>query len=32
MEKYKEIKVLGDGSFGTVTKAQNTITGQIVAI
>ena len=32
MEKYKLGKVLGDGTFGTVTMAQNCETGQIVAI
>lgn len=32
MEKYKLGKVLGDGTFGTVTMAQNSETGQIVAI
>lgn len=32
MEKYKVGKVLGDGTFGSVVKAVNTETGQIVAI
>jgi len=32
MEKYKVGKVLGDGTFGSVTKATNSETGQIVAI
>lgn len=32
MEKFKEIKKLGDGSFGTVIKAQNIQTQEIVAI
>ncbi len=32
MEKYKIGKVLGDGTFGSVTKAVNTTTGQVVAI
>lgn len=32
MEKYKVGKVLGDGTFGSVTKAVNTVTGQVVAI
>lgn len=32
MEKFKEIKKMGDGSFGTVTKAQNIQTSELVAI
>jgi len=32
MEKYKVGKVLGDGTFGSVVKAVNTQTGQVVAI
>lgn len=32
MDKYKVGKVLGDGTFGSVTKAVNTSTGQVVAI
>ena len=32
MEKYKNGKQLGDGTFGSVTKAINTINGQTVAI
>lgn len=32
MDKYKVGKVLGDGTFGSVTKAVNTVTGQVVAI
>lgn len=32
MEKYKTIKILGDGAFGTVYKASNIKTGEIVAI
>ena len=32
MEKYNTIKAVGDGSFGSVTKAQNKNTGEIVAI
>ena len=32
MEKYKVGKVLGDGTFGSVIKATNNETGQIVAI
>lgn len=32
MEKYKVGKILGDGTFGSVTKATNNETGQIVAI
>jgi protein kinase len=32
MDKYKTIKILGDGAFGTVYKAMNTKTNEIVAI
>jgi male germ cell-associated kinase len=32
MEKYKLGNKLGDGSFGTVSKALNEQTGQLVAI
>lgn len=32
MEKYKTIKTLGDGAFGTVYKATNIKTGEVVAI
>lgn len=32
MEGYKTIENLGDGSYGTVTKAQNLKTGEICAI
>lgn len=32
MEKYKIGKALGDGTFGCVTKAINSETGQVVAI
>lgn len=32
MEKYKTIKKLGDGTFGSVSQAKNTQTGEIVAI
>lgn len=32
MEKYKFGKSLGDGGFGSVTKAINEKTGQVVAI
>lgn len=32
MEKYKIGNALGDGSFGSVTKAINEQTGQVVAI
>ncbi len=32
MDKYKTIKILGDGAFGTVYKATNIKTNEIVAI
>ncbi|CAG9572704.1 putative mitogen activated protein kinase [Leishmania major strain Friedlin] len=32
MERYTVMGQLGDGSFGTVSKAQNTSTGEIVAV
>ena len=32
MEKYKVGKVLGDGTFGSVTKATNNENGLVVAI
>ncbi|EGR30147.1 protein kinase domain protein [Ichthyophthirius multifiliis] len=32
MDKYKTIEIIGRGSFGEVTKAQNIETGEIVAI
>ena len=32
MEKYKIGKILGDGTFGSVTKGINTMNGQVVAI
>ena len=32
MEKYKVIKVIGDGTYGSVMKAVNLITGEVVAI
>jgi len=32
MEKYQIIKTLGDGAFGTVYKATNSKTGEVVAI
>ncbi len=32
MEKYKLGNKLGDGSFGTVVKALNEQTGQLVAV
>ena len=32
MEKYKIIKTIGDGTFGSVAKATNKSTGETVAI
>ena len=32
MEKYKILKTIGDGTYGSVFKAQNLTTGEIVAI
>jgi protein kinase len=32
MDKYKTIKILGDGAFGTVYKATNIKTNEVVAI
>ncbi|KAI9352769.1 kinase-like domain-containing protein, partial [Obelidium mucronatum] len=32
MEKFKVVKQLGDGAFGSVYMAQNTTTGEIVAV
>ena len=32
MEKYETIKAVGDGTFGSVTKARNKNTNEIVAI
>lgn len=32
MEKYETIREIGDGSFGTVSKARNKTNGEIVAI
>lgn len=32
MDKYKTIKVIGDGTYGSVIKAMNRQTGEIVAI
>lgn len=32
MEKFKEIKKIGDGSFGIVIKAQDITTQELVAI
>lgn len=32
MEKYKILKTIGDGTFGIVYKAINTVTGELVAI
>ena len=32
MNRYKVIKALGDGTYGTVSKAVNRASGEIVAI
>ena len=32
MEKYKILKRLGDGTFGSVSQAKNIHTGEVVAI
>ena len=32
MEKYETIKAIGDGAFGTVSKARNKTNNEIVAI
>lgn len=32
MDKYETIKAIGDGSFGSVTKARNKFNNEIVAI
>lgn len=32
MDKYNTIKVIGDGTYGSVLKAMNKKTGEIVAI
>lgn len=32
MDKYKTVKVIGDGTYGSVIKAMNRKTGEIVAI
>jgi protein kinase len=32
MEKYSGFKTIGDGTYGSVVKAMNTKTGEIVAI
>ena len=32
MERYKVLKVLGDGTYGSVHKAVNKVTGEVVAI
>lgn len=32
MDKYETIKEIGDGSFGTVSKARNKTNSEIVAI
>eukprot|EP00727_Mastigamoeba_balamuthi_P009375 m51a1_g506 putative cmgc rck mak protein kinase (937) ;mRNA; f:291979-295742 len=32
MKRYQTVKLLGDGAYGVVTKSQNKLTGEIVAI
>ena len=32
MERYRILKVVGDGTYGTVSKAVNRSTGEVVAI
>ena len=32
MDKYSTVKVIGDGTYGSVIKAMNRRTGEIVAI
>ena len=32
MEKYNQLKTIGDGTYGSVIKAMNRRTGEIVAI
>ena len=32
MDKYSTVKIIGDGTYGSVIKAMNRRTGEIVAI
>jgi len=32
MDKYQTLKTIGDGTYGSVIKATNKVTGEIVAI